>query len=267
MPNWVDDARWPILRPGEVHLWYCDIEASGDADEAYLALLDRAEHSRLERLRFAADRQQFLRSHALLRSVLARYLRCRADELKFARGDRGKPFLEAPGSAAALSFNLSHAGSRAVLVVVGGGAAVGVDIERHRPGRRFDALARRHFAGTEVLRLEAMQQSERVASFYDTWTLKEAYVKAHGQGLLLPLDGFWFSPGERAGELRFEARTDVEPDPRAWSFWSWREPAGYSVALALRDAGRRFGALHFDARPLREWRQIARASRAATFAA
>lgn len=220
-------ARWPTLGASEVHLWSCELEAHGAAASDCLALLDAAELARWKRLRFEAGKHQLLYSHALLRTVIGGYLRIAPADLRFGRGDRGKPFLVGSHD---LSFNLTHAGNQALLAVSAGDLELGVDIERHHQGRRLDSLARRHFAPAEVAGLAALPESARLAGFYDYWTLKEAYVKARGQGLALPLDGFWFLYGRTPG---LAARPEVDPDPARWNFWSYREPAGYSAAVAI----------------------------------
>jgi 4'-phosphopantetheinyl transferase len=258
MHRWSEQDSWPALCPGEVHLWHCDLEACAAPDgcqREYEALLDANERARVLRLRFAADRAQLIASHALLRSVLGVYMQCAPATLRLEREERGKPFLAVGESPP--SFNLSHAGTHAVLAVTACAAEIGVDTERHRSGRRFEALARRHFASVEVAQFAALPEAGRLACFYDLWTLKEAYVKARGMGLALPLDGFWFLPGSDDGRLEFAARTDVDVAPARWSFWSYREPAGYSIALALRADAAHSTPLHFDVVPLQRWQRRA----------
>jgi 4'-phosphopantetheinyl transferase len=243
------DPDWPRPGAGEVHLWSCELSVPDDAEPGYLALLDPVEIARWQRQRFQAGKRQLLCSHAMMRTVLGGCLGCAPAQLRFGRSERGKPFLEPPGG---LSFNLAHAGDHALLAVTAGDAELGVDLERHRPGRRFDALARRHFAPGEVARLASLAAPARLGGFYDCWTLKEAYVKARGLGLALPLDGFWFMPGQGQG---FGARADVDPQPAGWRFWSYREPEGYSAAVALRAGPVTAVPRHFRIVPLGHWQE------------
>src|SRR6185503_1727872 len=98
-----------------------------------------------------------------------------------------------------LEFNLSHSGALA-LVAAARGRPVGVDVERHRPGVETLEIAARFFTPRELGALRALDADGRVAGFFLCWTRKEAYVKARGEGLTVPLDAFDVSctPGEPA---------------------------------------------------------------------
>lgn len=204
---------------------------------AWEGWLDDDERRRLSRLRFESDRHVFLVSHALLRGALGRAVGADARELRFVRGEHGKPALDPDwlGSREAPAFNLSHSGTFGAVAICHGTGEVGVDIEQHRPGRRFGALARRNFAAAEVRDLEALPEAERPSHFYDVWTLKEAYLKARGTGLQLPLAGFRFRFDD--GALGFGARGSVDPLPGRWRFWCWRLGEGFSLSLALDPGG------------------------------
>ena len=216
-------------------LFFCDISSvtSPELLSRYRELLEPAETARLDRFRFEKDRHSFLVSHALLRTVLSEFTGTDADSLQFASGEHGKPYLNSPGlqSTAPLAFNLSHSGSCAVVAVRQGQAALGVDIEFHRAERRFAELSRRYFAASEVRALDAEPGHAMMGRFYDIWTLKEAYLKARGTGLLLPLEDFAFAFS--ADRVYFHARPDLDDCPQRWRFWCARFPGEFSVALAL----------------------------------
>jgi 4'-phosphopantetheinyl transferase len=215
-------------------LWVCDSSEISDQSllERYRQLLDPVELARLERFRFASDRHLFLVSHALLRCVLGRSLDREPASLVFERGVHGKPLLSDPApSSVPLSFNLSHSGGQAVVAVRAGAAAIGVDIESHRPGRRFAALAERYFSSEEVRALSAVHAEARSERFYDLWTLKEAYLKARGTGLQLPLGDFGFS--FQGDTVLFSAKAGLDPAPWRWRFWCARLAGTFSVSVAL----------------------------------
>ena len=100
--------------------------------------------------------------------------------------------------------------------------------------RNADAekLAERFFSPQEVATFQSLPASAREKAFFDCWTRKEAYIKAKGDGLTAPLDGFSvsLSPGEPARLL------GVQNDPGEVSRWSLRElehGPGYAGALAV----------------------------------
>ena len=150
-----------------------------------LALLDALERAQAEKFRRAADRRRYVASHAFLRRVLTGYVGVPADELRFATGQYGKPALSYP--ATGLAFNLSHSGGVA-FVAVGGGAAVGVDVEQARSDVDLHGLARSVFSKEERTVLHACDPALQRALFYRAWVCKEALLKACGAGLSIAPD-------------------------------------------------------------------------------
>jgi 4'-phosphopantetheinyl transferase len=257
---WSDAA--PALASGGTHLWLCDLDSQRDSAllADYLALLDADEIQRLQRFVFERDRHRFLVSHALLRSVLSLYGAQPAASWRFVKGEHGKPELVPGQRERAPAFNLSHSGSLALLAVSGTAGLLGVDIEFHRPLRNFHGLATRNFAPSEAARLPGLEGADLAGEFYDLWTLKEAFVKACGDGLSQSLADFWFSFDRAAARLGFEALPKLEPEPWRWRFWSYRLDGPYSAALAVRaDNGNAHGEPRcFATVPGRSW-QLARA--------
>lgn len=238
----------------------CDTDAIRDPQllAQYRKLLDAHELARMQRLVFARDRHRFLISHALLRCVLSLYGGNAPAAWRFVAGAHGKPAL-APGPVSlAADFNLSHSGSYALLALSAGCELTGIDIEFHRPARNFHGLAQRNFASSEAARLAGLAERELEGEFYDIWTLKEAFVKATGEGLARSLADFHFGFDRAGARLDFAATAALEPDPARWRFWCHRPAGRYSAALALRvpaatvsEDPRWFGIV-----PRHEWRVI-----------
>lgn len=231
---WSDRA--PVLAAGSTHLWVCDLDQQRDPAllASYRLALDADEIRRVQRLVFERDRHRFLVSHALLRCVLSLYGGRPPVDWRFLKGEHGKPGLVPEQRACAPAFNLSHSGSLALLAVSEDAGLLGVDIEFHRPVRNFQGLATRNFAPPEAARLPGLEGAELAGEFYDLWTLKEAFVKARGDGLSQSLADFWFSFDRPAARLCFEAMPALEPESWRWAFWSYRLDGPYSAALARR---------------------------------
>jgi 4'-phosphopantetheinyl transferase len=223
--------EWP-LRGGDVHLWRARLAPSPARVAALQPLLSGEEREQAGRFHAARHRDAYTVAHALLRLVLARHLGADPAGLRFERGPRGKPALAgAPG----LAFNLSHAGDLALCAVTARGP-VGVDVEQVRAG--FDEVWERYFTPLEVAALRAAAPGLRDEAFFRYWTLKEAYIKATGDGLSLPLDRFEIVPAPGSGEALVRA-TGGEPLP--FELRSFRPAPGYAGAVAVSG---RLGAVH-----------------------
>lgn len=222
------------LAENEVHLWGIDLDVVAPGEARWRTVLSPDELARADRFHFARDRQHFTATRALLRMILGGYLGCVPARLTFVYSDKGKPFLGA-SSAIPVQFNVSHSGGRAALAF-SLGRDVGVDIERIRQNLDCDVLAERYFSPAEQKALSDLSLSERCNGFFHCWTRKEAYIKAHGAGLSLPLDSFDVSitHGEKNALLA------TRPDAADAARWSLREVdagEGYAAALSVKGHG------------------------------
>ena len=147
------------------------------------------EKARAARFIFDRDRDHFIAARGILRDLLSRYVECPAGTIKFAYGPQGKPALADPGSKSSVRFNLSHSHGLAV-IAVGAGREVGIDVELLRPEFAGEDIAKRYFSAREVRELAQLPVGSRTEAFFRCWTRKEAYIKARGEGLHVPLDSF-----------------------------------------------------------------------------
>ena len=204
--------------------------------EAYRSLMSADEHERMQRLIFERDRRRFLLTRALVRTALSRYGDVAPADWKFVANRYGRPeILDRPKGIPDLRFNISHTdGLVACAITVG--REVGVDVEHIQRRLRHD-IAGRFFAPTEVEDLRALPPDEQERVFFDYWTLKEAYIKARGMGLALPLGDFAFHLNPlRAPRVAFEPSLD--DDETTWQFaQAWPTPV-HRLGLAVRRTGR-----------------------------
>lgn len=209
----------------QVDVWRISLDLPAATVKLLVSALSADEHERAARFRFPGGKQRYIIAHGCLRNILARYLDREPGQLRFSRNEYGKPALQSHE----LEFNLSHSGDFA-LVAVTRGHNVGVDVERIRPELEHDKIAGRFFSPTEVSELMAFSPIEREHVFFDCWARKEAYIKAHGLGLSLPLDSFDVSLNEPAC-LR---ATRPDPDEAArWTLLSLKVEPGYAAAVAV----------------------------------
>jgi 4'-phosphopantetheinyl transferase len=188
------------------------------------------ESQRAARFHFEAARDRFIAAHGCLRDILARYLRCEPDQLSFSIGAHGKPAIAAISFNRGIEFNLSHSGDLA-LVAVAWEQRVGVDVERIRDGISAQVIARQYFSRSEVAELLALPSDYQEVGFFNCWTRKEAYIKAQGLGLSLPLESFDVSLSPNEPAILRATRPDPEESTR-WTLQHLNVNSGYAAALA-----------------------------------
>jgi 4'-phosphopantetheinyl transferase len=219
-----------LARKRTAHVWMASLDVSDAVLDDLFTVLSADERSRASRFVFERDRRAHIAAHGLLRYLLSDYTALPPAGLRFMEGPRGKPALAE--DAEGLEFNLSHTAGFACFGITRG-APIGVDVERIRPLDDLDTLARHNFAPSEVEELETLAGDCRVTGFFNCWTRKEAYVKAVGDGLSCPLDGFevTLAPGAPARLRRIE---HSEIAAAHWSLYAFSPVGGVLTAAAVR---------------------------------
>jgi 4'-phosphopantetheinyl transferase len=228
--EWLVPPEPLTLRQDEVHVWRFGLSWPTAKIAALERTLAEDELLRAERYRFEKDRNRFIAARALLRTILARYLGASSYELRFESSLFGKPKLTRDSLYEDTRFNLSHSSNLALLAVARA-REVGVDLEMIRPGLTEGAIPEKFFSPLEVEMLRALPKEQQTEAFFNCWTRKEAYIKARGEGLSIPLHLFdvTLAPGEKA------ALIDIRKEPQEARRWSLRElsPApGFVGAVA-----------------------------------
>jgi 4'-phosphopantetheinyl transferase len=221
------------LLPDEVHVWRASLDQPQGHFVRLRQILSPQERARANRFHFEADRKRCVLARGLLRLLIGHCLGRPADHLRFQYGEFGKPSL-ARGPYPNLHFNLSHSGDL-VLIALSCGRAVGVDIERMRIDVATDEIAARFFSANECRDLAKVPPEMRCAAFFECWTRKEAYLKARGDGLSLPLEQFDVSFLGQDKPRLIETRHDPTEVSR-WTLHALEGGCGYKAALAVEGA-------------------------------
>ncbi|MFT3765982.1 MAG: 4'-phosphopantetheinyl transferase superfamily protein [Minicystis sp.] len=224
----------PIPLPhDEVHFFYLRDGDVADARlvAAYEALLSPDERARRARYRFEHSRREYLLTRALVRVTLSRYAPVAPAAWTFGQNEYGRPAIDR-AEHAWLRFNLSNTRGLVALAVARD-RDVGVDVEdTTRPGETV-AIADRFFSPSEVAALRALSEGAQRDRFFDYWTLKEAYIKARGMGLAIPLDQFSFLlEAGRPIRIAFDPR--LGDDEAAWQFEQLSISPEHRTAVAVR---------------------------------
>jgi 4'-phosphopantetheinyl transferase len=232
---WNSPSENPRAAPDEVHVWRVDLNQPPGVVLTLRQSLAPDELARAKRFVLDKDRRRFIAGRAALRNILSRYLNTEPTLVRFVYNQRGKPQL-APElryacSDSELCFNLSHSGELALVAVVLG-RQVGIDVERLDPTVDRELLARGSFTPREQARLAALPKPLQLSAFFAGWTRKEAFLKACGRGLSIPLDQVEVSsiPGEPPLLLRAES----DPaEPGHWSLHDIQVDCDYAAAIVV----------------------------------
>jgi 4'-phosphopantetheinyl transferase len=189
-----ESTFWPAATPGiqlssnEVHIWRARPDLDSPVPDFHSTFLSNAEQERAARFVFAKDRDHFTVARIILRQLLAGYLGELPQEVIIEILQHGKPTLTGAAKIPSLRFNLSHSHGLALFAFCLE-HEVGVDLEKIRPEVALEGIEN-NFSQRERKELAALPLALRPEGFFLAWTRKEAYVKAHGEGLQTSLEGF-----------------------------------------------------------------------------
>ena len=221
-----------MLGEDEIHVWHANLAQTTSRILGFESTLTPDERRRANRFHFQTDRDHFIVARGLLRAILSRYLDIKPSQLRFCYSPYGKPALAKESGGDVLRFNLSHSHGIALYALTLH-RDLGIDLEQIRTDWACEKIAARFFAPSEVAQLRALPANMWHEAFFHCWTRKEAYIKARGEGVSLPLDKFEVSlaPGDSAALL------SVKGDPQEASRWSMKElrvGPGYAAALVVQ---------------------------------
>ena len=226
---WAQPSDDLALASNQVDVWRVSIsDFAPDSVRWMESILSSDEIKRADRFHFKADRHRFVVSHASLRDILSRYLYRSPQDIEFAISEHGKPVISPQSH---LDFNLSHSGDFA-LIAIANGLKVGVDVEKHRLDMEHEKIAQRFFSDEEKSELRELPDDQKMAGFFNCWTRKEAYIKAHGLGLLLPLDGFDVSLRPNEPAILRATRPDTQEASR-WTLLSLHVNPDHTGAVSV----------------------------------
>lgn len=227
-PVAVPNPRPSSLTGSAVEVWFAPLDLSAEPSMDDLCTLSNEESRRAEGMA-AIPRRQFIAARTLLRSLLGSYLSAEPGSIEIVYNATGKPRLGNTHADHGLHFNVSHSQNRALLAF--GRSPLGIDLETIRPLRNMERLASRFLSDQESQALSDLPAPVRSRAFFACWTRKEAYVKAIGTGIGLPLKSFsvTLAPGLEPALLK--ERRGRDPD---WTLRHLEPEDGVVGALAIQ---------------------------------
>ena len=217
--HWQPAPKNLSLPQDVVHVWRAELNSVS------LEFLSADEREKAGQFHFDKNRHQYVAARGVLRQLIAQYESLPPGAIQFSYNSFGKPGLEQ----SSLRFNASHSGSLG-LFAFARNRNIGVDLERIRPDLATREIAAQFFSEDEIIGLRRLPADSHTAAFFACWTRKEAFIKAHGSGLSLPLDRFAVSLVAPARLLR----TDFDPKARQdWTLHDLNPGEEYAAALAV----------------------------------
>lgn len=226
--SWETGRFPPQLGINDVHVWAVRLSHRWSEVSLFEELLSEDEKTRAGRFRFDRDRQQYRITHGLLRILVGQYLASHPATVQFSENEYGKPAVTEGN----LAFNISHSRG-AGLMAFTRGRDIGVDLEWMNCRIATDQLAKYAFSEWEYDQYAAVSDDQKYLAFYNCWTRKEAFVKALGKGLAMPLGSFDVSvqPGHDTRLVRIEGGAI---ECQQWTMHSLTPFPGYAGTVLAR---------------------------------
>lgn len=219
------------LQDGHLHIWRACLDVEPLAQRRLSESLSQDECERAARFHAEKHRRRFTAGRGLLRSLLGKYLARSPGEIVFSYNEHGKPRLAPGQDQSDLRFNLSHSDELALFAFTMS-REIGIDLERIRPERSTFGIAESFFAPREVAALFALAGDQHTAAFFRCWTRKEAYIKAKGAGMSIPLDSFAVSLAPDAPAELLWVRDHPEELSR-WTLTTLRPDPAFAACVAV----------------------------------
>ena len=221
-----------LFQQYDILIWEINLPEYRGLCQEWCKFLANEEQVRATGFIFEKDRDRFIITHWALRCILASLLNISPKQLNFKKNPFGKPELSNLPLQNLIDFNLSYSKDIA-LIAVSHKRAIGVDIEYTGAEFNFDEIASANFTQEEIACLNQFQLPLRKEFFFRIWNGKEAYIKARGLGLSLPLNTFSAIPSLDSIKYKLE----IHDHPGESDFWflrSFDTKPGYTSAIAGR---------------------------------
>jgi 4'-phosphopantetheinyl transferase len=183
------------------------------------ALLNPDEVIRAKKYYKEEDYYRFLIARISLRILLAKYTNQHPAKINFVLGANKKPLVvNVPG----LHYNISHCKDWVLIAIAD--VEVGVDVEKVDPLFPFEDIITSSFSSQEQAFVTQNPASRR--AFFQTWTRKEAFVKATGEGINADFSSV---PALDGRHYLASSRSD---SATSWTISSFEAAPDYVAAIA-----------------------------------
>ncbi len=174
------------------NLFYYNIDKMSDElYETELAKLPKIRRNEILKKKDIQDRKLSLAGDMLVRKYISRLYGIPKDQLIFANGEHGKPYVvNAPAH-----FSISHSLKYTVVAISNEPIGIDTEIIKEFPAivahKLFNADEKAYISGNTPFR----RKSQMEKAFFEIWTAKEAYLKYKGLGLSGGISSLSFKGG------------------------------------------------------------------------
>ncbi len=211
-----------MLLNRDIHVWEIALDQTSDRIEELSQCLTEQEVYRAARFINPTHGDRWRVARGCLRRILSQYLDLNPERISLSYGQQGKPEIEGNP----IQFNLSHSHDRAVYAI-SAKHPVGIDLEHIHPINAAE-LVDRFFSATERQHFHRLHCSEQLTAFFHAWTQKEAYLKACGTGLTIPLNQI-----EVSIDPRTPAQIISSSTPQRWQIAKLKVSPEYAGAVVI----------------------------------
>lgn len=228
------------IKENEVHIWTLDTSVYSQI-LSNQSVLSKDESARANKFRFDEDRNTYIVGRIVLRTLLGNYLGKEPSEIDFIYNEQGKPNVI---NSTGINFNLSNSKS-SVAIGICKDSLIGIDIEYNKRPIEIDEIAPKFFSKNEVDQLIVLPSNMQLDAFYNCWTRKEAFIKALGGGLTVPLDQFEVSllSKEKPSLIGIEWDQDRTQN---WKMHSFNKGNDYTGAIIVENSSSTFKEMVFE---------------------
>src|SRR6266404_4687666 len=220
--SWLSTATPSALAENELHVWRAFLDVPPALLQRLESTLHANEKERAEKFLVPQTRERFVAARGILRELFAAYLGIDPEKVELRYGPQGKPSISSVHNSKTC-FSVSHSQGMGVFAFANG-CEVGADIEQIKAGFKGMEIASHFFSSEEIAALAKLPQELATEAFFGCWTKKEAYVKARGQGLSIPLRSFTVGFADSKQLLRDETGAP-------WSCYALEPAPGFAGAV------------------------------------
>lgn len=229
--HWSRPPNRIILKDKQVHVWCACLKLPMSQVRILNEMLDDDELKRALRYKFVKDYKRFIVSRGLLKIILSRYIHIDPGQICLRYNSFGKPMLNERIGRNYIHFNLSRTDDLALFAITKD-RKIGVDVESINLDIEIEGIVERFFSSDEVTALRSLPVELRHKAFFQCWTCKEAFIKAKGKGLTIPLDSFSISLNpEKSPDL--VCSKFCADEASRWSLYTFDLGINYCAGLAV----------------------------------